>query len=55
LPEASALLFGNQVSLWIEPPPPEIDPAAKPIGAARIITFRLIDGRIEAGPARSAN
>jgi len=55
LPEASALLFGNQVSLWIEPPPPEIDAAAKPTGAARIITFRLIDGRVEAGPARSAN
>jgi len=54
LPEASALLFDNQVSLWIEPPPPEIDPAAKPTGAARIVTFRLIDGRIEAGAFTSS-
>ena len=54
LPEASALLFDNQVSLWIEPPPPEIDPAAKPTGAARIATFRLIDGRVEPGALTSS-
>jgi hypothetical protein len=47
LPEASALLFGNQASLWIEPPPPEIDPAAKPTDTGRTVFFRLVDGRVE--------
>jgi hypothetical protein len=57
LPEASALIFGGQVSLWIEPPPPEIDPAAKPTDAARTVVYRLVDGRVEpaARPVRPAN
>ena len=55
LPEAAALLFDN-VSLWIEPPPPEIDIAAKPASAGRIITFRLVAGRVErARPPSIAN
>jgi len=54
LPEASALLFDNQVSLWIDPPPPEIDPAAKPTNATQILTFRLIDGRVQPAPTASA-
>ena len=47
LPEASALLFDNQVSLWIEPPPPEVDPAARPTNAAQILTFKLVGGRVQ--------
>jgi hypothetical protein len=47
LPEASAIHFGGQVSLWIEPPPPEIDPAARPASTGRTVTFRLVDGRVE--------
>ena len=55
LPEAAALLF-DDVSLWIEPPPPEIDIAAKPANAGRIITFRLVAGRVElARPPSIAN
>jgi hypothetical protein len=53
LPEASALIFGSEVSLWIEPPPPEIDPAAKPTDAAQTVVYRLVDGRVEPAPARS--
>ena len=48
LPEASALYFGTDVSLWIEPPPPEVDAAARPAVSGRIYTFRLVDGRVEA-------
>ena len=55
LPEAAALLF-DDVSLWIEPPPPEIDIAAKPAPAGRITTFRLVAGRVElARPPSIAN
>jgi hypothetical protein len=46
LPEAAAVLF-DDVSLWIEPPPPEIDSAAKPAPDGRIVTFRLVDGRVQ--------
>ena len=46
LPEAAALLF-DDVSLWIEPPPPEIDVAAKPADCGRIVTFRLVGGRVQ--------
>ena len=46
LPEAAALLF-NDVSLWIEPPPPELDSAARPAPDGRIVTFRLVDGRVQ--------
>ena len=51
LPEAAALYFGADVSLWIEPPPPEVDPAARPV-TNRIFAFRLIDGRVH--PVRTA-
>ena len=46
LPEAAAVLF-DDVSLWIEPPPPEIDSIAKPSVDGRTVTFRLVDGQIQ--------
>ena len=46
LPEAAAVLF-DDVSLWIEPPPPEIDSAARPAPDGRTVTFRLVDGRVQ--------
>ena len=56
LREAAALHFDNRLALWIEPPPPEIESSTKPVNAARIVTFRLIGGRIEpARPATLAN
>jgi len=51
LPEASALIFGNELSLWIEPPPPESDGRVKPAGAARVVNYRLVNGRVESRPA----
>jgi hypothetical protein len=51
LPEASALIFGNQLSLWIEPPPPESEGDARPTGAARVVSYRLVNGRVESRPA----
>jgi hypothetical protein len=50
LPEASALIFRNELSLWIEPPPPDVG-HARPAGAARVVTYRLINGRVESRPA----
>jgi hypothetical protein len=47
LPEASALIFPNQLSLWIEPPPPEIEPGSKPANTVRVVSYRLVNGRIE--------
>ena len=46
-PEAARLLLRRDVQLWIEPPPPEIASAsvARP-DAARVRTFRLIDGHV---------
>lgn len=56
LREAAALHFDNRLALWIEPPPPEIESSTKPVNAARIVTFRLVGGRIEPGrPATLAN
>ena len=56
LHEAAALHFDNRLALWIEPPPPEIESSTKPVNAARIVTFRLVGGRIEpARPATVAN
>jgi hypothetical protein len=46
LPEATALIFKNELSIWIEPPPPEIAGAAKPVGL-RAVTYRLVGGRVE--------
>ena len=51
LPEASALIFGNELSLWIEPPPPESEGNVKPAGAARVVSYRLVNGRVESRPA----
>jgi hypothetical protein len=45
LPEASALIFRNEVSLWIEPPPPELEGTRRP-DATRTVTYRLIDGSV---------
>ena len=45
LPEASALIFRNEVSLWIEPPPPELEGSQRP-DATRTVTYRLVDGSI---------
>ncbi len=50
-PEASALIFGNRLSLWIEPPPPEAGVTAKPADVARIVSYRLLNGRIESSTA----
>jgi hypothetical protein len=56
LHEAAALHFDNRLALWIEPPPPEIESSTRPVNAARIVTFRLVGGRIEpARPATLAN
>jgi hypothetical protein len=46
LREAAALHFDNQLALWIEPPPPEIDSSTRPVNASHVVTFRLVDGRI---------
>lgn len=47
-PEAAALYFGEHLQLWIDPPSLEVLGAEmqRP-GAERVVTFRLIDGRIE--------
>ena len=47
LTEASALHFGTGVSLWIEPPPPEVDPRARPSEQGRVLAFRLVGGRVQ--------
>ena len=53
LPEAAKLLF-DDVSLWIEPPPPEIDIKTKPALAGRIVTFRLVEGHVQLARPKSA-
>jgi hypothetical protein len=47
-PEAAALYFGGQVDLWIDPPSPDMSVATiqRP-DAQRVVTFRLIEGRVE--------
>lgn len=53
LPEASALIIRNEVSLWIEPPPPELEGTRRP-NATRTVTYRLIDGSVRlASPAET--
>ena len=47
LPEAAALIFRNELSLWIEPPPPEMAGAVRPAGAQRLATYRLVNGAVE--------
>ena len=41
----------NELSLWIEPPPPESAGNVKPAGAARVVSYRLVNGRVESRPA----
>jgi hypothetical protein len=48
LPEAAALIFRNEVQLWIEPPPPELEGSTRPANAGRVVTYRLVNGRLEA-------
>ena len=56
LPEASALIFRNELRLWIEPPPPEMAGIAKPMGTLSEVSYRLVNGRVEfAPPVRPAN
>jgi hypothetical protein len=52
LPEATILIFHNKVTLWIEPPPPELQGMAKPLNTAGVITYRLVAGRLESRAAR---
>jgi hypothetical protein len=47
-PEAAALHFPGRFSLWIEPPPPEVDAALRPTSVTGTVTFRLVNGRVEA-------
>jgi hypothetical protein len=51
LPEAAALIFRNQLKLWIEPPPPEMAGSIKPAAAGGVVTYRLVNGRLEPGAA----
>jgi hypothetical protein len=51
LPEATGLIFQNQLSLWIDPPPPELGDMAKPEHMARVMTYRLVGGRLESRQA----
>ncbi|HEX6163151.1 MAG TPA: hypothetical protein VFZ31_07290 [Vicinamibacterales bacterium] len=48
LPEAAALIFKNELSLWIEPPPPELQAQTRPAAAARTVTYRLVNGIVAA-------
>jgi hypothetical protein len=50
LPEATALIFNDQVTLWIEPPPPELEHTVKPSAAARVVIYRLIGGGVQSRP-----
>jgi hypothetical protein len=47
VPEASALIFQNQLSLWIEPPPPELTGLSKPTHVAKTVSYKLVNGRLE--------
>jgi hypothetical protein len=50
LREAAALHFNSNITLWIEPPPPEIDQSEKPTTSGPIVIFRLVGGRVRSGP-----
>lgn len=51
LPEAQALMFRNELKLWIEPPPPEMAGTAKPAAAGGVVRYRLVNGRLESSSA----
>lgn len=47
-PEAAAVYFGDDLHLWIEPPPPEVEnTAVKRPDASHVVTLRLSAGRVE--------
>ena len=47
LPEAADVIFQNQLSLWIEPQPPELAGLVRPANAEHVRTYHLIDGRLQ--------
>jgi len=54
LPEATALIFKNELSIWIEPPPPELEGRSKPPASGNVATYRLVGGRVEVKPSIAA-
>ena len=54
LPEATALIFKNELSIWIEPPPPELENLARPATGGRTVTYRLVDGTLKVLPSATA-
>ena len=55
VPEASALIFSNQLSLWIEPPPPELTGVSRPTHVTNTVSYRLVNGRVESRVAVRSN
>jgi len=55
VPEASALIFRNQLSLWIEPPPPELTGVSRPTHVTKTVSYRLVNGRVESRVAVRSN
>jgi hypothetical protein len=53
-PEAATLYFGSDLRLWINPLPPEAVGYIERPASTQVVTFRLIDGRVEREPARPA-
>ena len=51
LPEATALIFKNELSLWIEPPPPELEAHSRPAPDGPTVTYRLINGAVQSAPS----
>jgi len=45
--DSGDVIFRNQLSLWIEPPPPELEGVAKPARVAQTVSYRLVNGRVE--------
>jgi hypothetical protein len=54
LPEANALIFRNELKLWIEPPPPELAAVPRPTAAGRTVIYRLVNGGLQTAPPRLA-
>ena len=55
VPEASALIFRNQVSLWMVAPPPELTGVARPTHVMKTVSYRLVNGRVESRVAVRSN